>query len=490
MRHPWTFAILALALLSFVLQFTMVSVALPDLLDDLDAPLRWGGWALSAFLVTQIVSMSFAGRLVERYGAVAIFRGGVVGFALVSLLCAVAPTFAIFLAARALQGAFGGMIMPSGQAILGDLHDDRDRSKVMGLFASIMPFGAVLGPFVGGVIVEAAGWRWTFVASLPLILLVVVGARAVFPANRPAIAPAPLDGRGALLMLAFIPALVLALTELGLREATPSVLLVGGGFGVAAVALVLLVWHERRVEHPMLDVELFRRSEFLALNALAFLFGLAWMGVFAIMPLYVQAAYGMGPVETGTLMGPRSLAMVAVSTSAAILVRRTGFRVPLAVGLVGLSACLGLISLGLEDPGVLGVSFSTFWWLMVVITTAGLFFGFSNPAMNSAGMDLEPRKIASIAGLRGTSMMLGGTIGISLVVMSGARSEDVGAGMERMFTALAVVLLLALVAVRRVPARPGSPPDAPAAVGAVDEAAPDRARPASATVAPSTEPPR
>jgi EmrB/QacA subfamily drug resistance transporter len=483
MRHPWTFAVLALALLSFVLQFMMVSVALPDLLEDLGAPLRWGGWALSAFLVTQIVAMSFAGRLVERYGAVAVFRAGVVGFGLVSLLCAVAPTFATFLAARALQGAAGGMIMPAGQAILGDLHDARDRSKVMGLFASIMPFGAVIGPFVGGVIVEAAGWRWTFVASLPLVLLVVLAARRVLPANRPAAAPAPLDGRGALLLLAFIPALVLALTELGLRDATPSVTLVGGGLGVAAAALVLLVWHERRVEHPMVDVDLFRRGEFLALNVLAFLFGLAWMGVFAIMPLYVQAAYGMGPVEVGTLMGPRSLAMVAVSTGAAILVRSTGFRVPFAVGLVGLSACLGLISLGLEDPRVLGVTFSTFWWLMVVITAAGLFFGFANPALVSAGMDLEPGKIASIAGLRGTALMLGGTIGISLVVMAGARSADVGAGMERMFSALALALLLALVVVGRVPARPGSPGDATALDGA-DAASPARAASAPAVVQP------
>src|SRR5690606_28706230 len=106
-------------------------------------------------------------------------------------------------------------------------------------------------------------------------------------------------------------------------------------------------------------------------------------------------------------------------------------------------------------PRILGIQFSSFWWLMFLISLAGLFFGFSNPAMNSAGMDLLPQKIASIAGMRGTFMMLGGTIGISLVIMSGSRAADVGAGMERMFLILSTILLVALVAVRRVPARPG-----------------------------------
>lgn len=459
MRHPWTFAVLAAALLAFVLQFSMVSVALPDLLDDLNAPLRWGGWALTAFLVTQVVTMSFAGRLAERFGAVEVFRFGVAGFAVCSLICAVAPNFIVFIAARALQGAFGGVIMPAGQAILGDLHGDEDRSKILGLFASFMPFGAVVGPFFGGVIVEAADWRWTFVVSVPLILVSFVGLRFVMPSARRVRARPPLDGRGALLMLLFIPALILALTELGLREATPNPAIYGTGFAVAAAALLFLVWHEQRVEHPMFDLEVLKRRDFFVLNALAFLFGLAWMGVFAILPLYVQAAYDMGPTESGALMGPRALAMAVVSTVAAVVIRATGFRVPLIVGLAGLSICLGLIGVGLDDPRILGVQFSTFWWLMLLITTAGMFFGFSNPAMNSSGMDLLPHKIASIAGMRGTFMMLGGTIGISLVVMSGSRAEEVGAGMERMFLILATILFVAVVAVRWTPARPGSGPD-------------------------------
>ena len=439
-----------------MLQFSMVSVALQDLLDDLGAPLRWGGWALTAFLVTQVVTMSFAGRLAERFGAVEVFRFGVAGFAVCSLICAVAPNFAIFLAARALQGAFGGVIMPAGQAILGDLHGEHERSKVLGLFASFMPFGAVVGPFLGGIIVDIADWRWTFVLSLPLMAVTLIGLRIVLPSPTSVRTRLPLDTRGAALMLIFIPSLILALTELGLRDATPNPAIYGGGFAVAAVALLLLVWHEQRSPHPMLDLEVLKRRDFFALNALAFLFGLAWMGVFAILPIYVQAAYGMGATESGALMGPRAMAMAVVSTGAAMIIRSTGFRVPLVVGLAGLSICLGLIGFGLEDPRVLGISFSTFWWLMLLITVTGTFFGFSNPAMNSAGMDLLPHKIASIAGMRGTFMMLGGTIGISLVVMSGARAEDVGSGMERMFLVLSTILFVALVAIRWVPARPGA----------------------------------
>lgn len=454
LAHPKTFAVLSAALLTFIMQFAMVSVSLNDIIEDLDAPLRWGGWTLTAFLVTQIMSMSLSGRLVERYGATPIFLLGMAGFGVASLACAVAPTFATFIAARAIQGLAGGAIMPSGQAVLGQLHGERDRARAIGLFSSIMPFGAVLGPFLGGLIVEAAGWRWTFAISVPISLVVLLLARAVLPRDGVR-TPVRLDIVGSLLLVIAVPALILALTEIGQREVEPDMRLVVGGFVVALITIAVLLRYETKVRAPILDLALLRQAPFLSMTSLAFLFGLAWMGVFTLLPLYVQEAYNMAPAESGALMGPRALVMVLVSSSASFLLARTGFRPPLVLGLVGMGAMLFLLSLGLENPSLLGIGFSSFWWLMLVITTAGFFFGFSNPALNTAGVDLAPHKIATIAGTRGMFMMLGGTIGISLVVMSGSRAAEVSVGMERMFLGLSIVLVLATLLARWAPTHPG-----------------------------------
>ena len=345
--------------------------------------------------------------------------------------------------------------MPAGQALLGSLYGEDRRSQVLGLFSSIMPFGAVLGPVLGGIIVETLGWRWTFGVSAPAAVLIVVAGQMFLPSagERRAV---PIDFRGALLLFVLVPALVLALTELGLRDATPDPRLVVGGFATAAVMLVVLLRHELRIEHPILDLEVLRYTPILAANGLSFLFGIAWMGVFALLPFYVQEAYNMAPAESGALVGPRSVVMIIVSSTASLLIMRTGFRFPLAFGLAGVAGSLGLLSLGLVDPTLLGVSIPSFWWLLAVVTSAGFFFGFANPALSTAGVDIAPDRIATIAGSRGMFMMLGGTIGISLVVMAGARASTIAQGFEAMYLVMAVVLVAATVLTRWVPARPGA----------------------------------
>lgn len=454
MRRIRIVVILAAALLMFTTQFSMISVALQDIIDDLNAPLRWGGWALTAFLVAQVVSMSATGRLVERYGATNVFIAGVAGFGAASLACALSPSFTTFLLSRGIQGLAGGALIPSSQAILGSMYDENERTRVLGLFMSIMPFGAVAGPFAGGLIVEAVGWRWTFGLSVPIAAILLVGSFLQLPKFRPTRA-ARVDIVGAVLLLVAVTTLMLALTELGIEDEPANPVIIFGSLGATAVMVAILIWHQLRIPTPILDLPLLRKPAFLASNSLAFLFGMAWMGVFVVLPLYIQEAYDMEPTETGALMGPRALAMMVVSFAGALLLRTVGFRIPLYVGLIGIGVVLGGLSLGLEDPSILGIRIPSYWWLMIQITSAGFFFGFASPALNTAGIDLDPDKIATIAGMRSTLMMLGGTIGISLVVMSGSRAAETALGMERMFLGLCVALIGAILVVRWIPSAPG-----------------------------------
>src|SRR5690606_21486097 len=134
------------------------------------------------------------------------------------------------------QGLCGGALLPAGQAVLADLYDEEDRARIIGIFSSIMPFGSVAGPFLGGIIVEAAGWRWTFLVGVPIMAAVLIASRFVLQDDGRRLR-SPIDYGGGLLLLLLIPSMVLALAELGQREASPNMVLVVGGATVAIAAL-------------------------------------------------------------------------------------------------------------------------------------------------------------------------------------------------------------------------------------------------------------
>ncbi|MGE0228127.1 MAG: MFS transporter [Dehalococcoidia bacterium] len=447
-RHV-IFALLSLSLLTFIMQFGMVSVALGQLTDDLAAPLRWSGWVLTIFMVGQVIAMPVAGRLAERFGARLVFSGGLAIFAAASLVCALAPNVYVLIAARIAQGAAGGGLMPAGVSLIGEAYG-AGRARAIGFFSSLIPFGAVLGPVLGGVIVDHVGWRWTFGLSVPMGLAGCAAGFALLPVGhrRPL---QRIDVLGVLLIALTVIALVFALTELGRRDATPDYRLISAAAGVFVVSLVILVLHEVRTPAPVVDLDLLRRWEFASSNALAFCFGIAWIGVTSLIPLFAQNVYEMSAGESGALIGPRSAVMVVASGLATWALPRTGLRKPLAFGLVGSALMIGLLGRGLHDPEILGLTISSFWWSLVVIGAAGAFFGFANPSMNNAALELAPDRIAAITGLRGMFSSLGGAIGIAIGVLIASRASDTGSGLQLAFMVFAVVLAASALFVLGVP---------------------------------------
>ncbi len=143
--------------------------------------------------------------------------------------------------------------------------------------------------------------------------------------------------------------------------------------------------------------------------------------------------------------------MVTVSALSAYALPRTGFRKPLVAGLIGLSVSLVIIAMSIKEPRIAGVVLPNFYWLLLLVGSAGIFFDFANPSMNNAGLELEPDPIASIAGLRGMFQNLGGTLGISLVVLIASRAETTAAGMQDAFRVLAMIVLASTIFVLKVP---------------------------------------
>lgn len=452
-RHL-VFIVAAAAMLIFSLQFSMVSVAFPELSADLNAPLRWTGWVLTIFMVGQVVSLPVCGRLAERFGRRNVFATGLAAFALASTACALSPNVYVLIAARAAQGLAGGSLMPSAMGLIGEAFME-NRTRPIGFLGAIIPAGGIVGPTLGGVIVDHLGWRWTFGLNLPLAALVLVAIFLVTPAGGGRRLPGRFDFAGVGLLAVAATSLIFGLTELGRTDHSPSMPIVGASFAVALVAGAVLVRHELRTPQPVFDLELFCRREFVCANALAFLFGAGLFGIFALIPFYVATVYDFSASQSGAVVTPRAIALVISSAITAAVLPYIGYRRPIFVGMMGFAATLFLLSLSLERPSILGIELSNFAWVTSVVACAGIAFGFVNPALSNANLHLAPDRITAIAGLRQMFQSLGGSIGISLIVLASSRASSPAQGLEWSFAVLALVVVLAsgfLIGIRDAPA--------------------------------------
>lgn len=446
-------AVLSASMLIYAMQFTTIAVALGDLIDDLDAPIRWSGWVLTVFMLGQVVSQPVAGRLAERLGGRPVFLFGLAGFVVASLACTIAPNILVLIIARAAQGIAGGAFAPAAMGIVADAWGE-ERARPIGLVTAFTPIGTVIGPALGGGIVELIGWRGIFAVNVPLGVVGLVAALIVLPraeVRHPA--RGRFDWSGLLLLTAATSALIFALNELSRSEGT-SALLVVAGFATAVGTGALLLVRESRVPEPVVALDLIRRAPFAAANGVAFCYGAALFSIASFIPLYAREAYGMSDGVAGLLVTPRAVLVVTISAVASMLLPRTGYRVLLFGGLAGFSATLFLLSLGLHRPGLGGIEISDFVWLSAISAAAGLFIGALNPAMNNLAIHLEPTRIPTIVGLRSMFQTIGGMCGIALTVLVAARADTTGAGLEIAFAGFGVLVLATLLLVFPIPELP------------------------------------
>jgi EmrB/QacA subfamily drug resistance transporter len=454
------FGIVSLGMLLASMQGSMIGVAFDDIGKGLNAPDRWVGWVIGIFTLSQAVSMPIAGKLSDELGRRTIFVAGIAGFLLASVACAASPNIYVLIAARFVQGLAGGSLLPSAYGIIGDAFDPESRAQAIGMMSSIFPIGGILGPNIGGVIVEHLGWRWTFLVNLPLGLLVVVFAMVMMQGSTTR-QRRSIDFMGAALLSLAVTFLLYALNELSQTgHVHPGVVVAS-----MVAALATGYWflrHESKTGEPILELQLLRRREFAFMNTLNFFYGLVIFGLFTFIPLYAQAGYDMSKSASGVLLTPRALAMIVASSLAAMLLPRTGYRKPIVVGMVGMAATLLLMSRGIHDPEIAGIHISNFAYLSAAAGLSGFFFGVSGPAANNAAIELAPDRIAAITGLRGMFRSIGGSIGTSLVtlVMSHAATRE--EGLETVFMGLAVGAVLVSFLVIGIPDRAGRRLEVPA----------------------------
>ena len=333
-RGRWVLAAAVLGSSMAMLDGTVVNVALPTIGRDLGTSLAGLQWTVTAYTLTLAGLILLGGSLGDRLGRRRVFLVGVVWFALASALCGVSPGIGVLIAARALQGIGGALLTPGSLAIIQATFFPGDRPRAIGAWSGLGGVAAAIGPFLGGWIVGAIGWRWIFLLNLPLAAAVVVVAARHVPESRDPTASGRFDVAGAVLAALTLAGITDALIEApahGIARAA-----VTGAAGVAAGAAFVLL--ERRRGRPgartapMLPLDVFASRQFTAVNVVTFLVYGALGGTLFLLVLDLQVVVGFSPLAAGVSLLPSTLLMLALSSRAGALAQRIGPRPMMTAG--------------------------------------------------------------------------------------------------------------------------------------------------------------
>lgn len=384
---------------------TSVNVALPTLVSALGTDFAVVQWVLLSYLLVTSALLPVVGRLADAFGKRRLFLSGFAVFALGSLLCGFADGAAALIALRGLQGIGSAVLTALGLAIVTDVFPAGERGRALGVNGAVLSAGIVVGPTVGGLLIDALSWRWVFWMGVPvglagLLLAWWVVPRGVRERER------GFDLLGATDLVVVLTALSLALT-LGQRRGflDPSVLAL---FGVTALAGLLFPIIERRAQAPVLEPALLRNRELTVGLATGLATFVSIAGTIFLMPFYLERVLGYGPREVGLLMSAVPIVLVVAAPLAGIVSDRIGERPVTVVG-------LALLLIGYLAVGTLGQETTAVGYLLRFLPV-GLGMGVFQTPNNSGVMGAVPRHRSGVAsGLLALTRTLGQTAGIAVL---------------------------------------------------------------------------
>jgi len=326
----WVVAATVLGSGMAALDATVVGIALPAIGRDFHASVASLQWVVDAYTLTLAGLLLLGGTLGDSYGRRKVFQIGIVWFAVASLLCGVAPSIGVLIAARALQGVGGALLTPGSLAILQASFAEDDRMAAIGAWSGLGGVATAIGPFLGGYLIGAVSWRLVFFINLPVAVAVVaIAARHVPETKAPGPAP-KLDVRGAACISGALAGITYGLIEASSAGWTSTSVLVP--LAVGAVLLGLFIMVEDKEPQPMLPLGVFRSRQFTAANAVTFVVYAALGGLLFLVPVVLQVSHGYSPLAAGAALLPVTLIMLLLSSRSGALAARIGPRLQMSVG--------------------------------------------------------------------------------------------------------------------------------------------------------------
>ncbi|ATI36098.1 MFS transporter [Rhodococcus sp. H-CA8f] len=441
-RRRWgILAICCTSLFVVGLDTTIVNVALPAIGEGFGVGTVGLEWIVNAYTLVLASLLISSGALADRFGRRRIFQIGLVVFGVASIVCALAPSVGVLIAARFAQGVGGSMLSPVALAIVVNvMTDPKERAKAIGVWAAVFGLSMAAGPIVGGVLIESFGWRSVFWINVPVIAVVLVLTAVFVPQSR-AEQPRRLDLPGQVLLMVVVGGSVALLIE-GPRIGWLASGAIAGYVAVAA-ALAAFVRVESRKSEPLMDPSLFRHRPFTGAVLGAIVVFVALNATLLLGTFYLQQAREMTPAAAGAMTLPMAVAATICAPLSGILVGRFGARLPLLIA-GSFTALGGLCLVSLDNS----TGTST---LLVAYLFLGIGFGFSNAPITNTAVNGLPRSQAGLAGgITSSARQFGAALGVALAggMIAGSAQSDIAeasrAGWILVVACGLVVLVIAL----------------------------------------------
>ncbi|HTK10029.1 MAG TPA: MDR family MFS transporter [Ktedonobacteraceae bacterium] len=387
------------------LDTTIVGTALPSIVGKLGGITLYS-WIFSVYLLTSTVTIPIYGKLADIYGRKPLFLFGSLLFLLGSIACGAAQNMEQLILFRAIQGLGAGAVQPIVLTIIGDIFSLEERSRVQGLFSAVWGLSSIIGPAIGGVIVDSLSWRWVFYINIPFGLISVILLTISLHENVER-KKHQLDYAGTLLLSGAIVALLFAVMQGGISWAwisLPSLALFAG----MIVLFWLFIVVEKRVSEPILPLTLFE-NRIISLSSIGgFILGVTLFGITSYIPLFVQGVKGGSATSAGIALGPFLLLWAMTSAVGGKVVIRYGYRVTAAVGAI--VSTLGLLMVMLFRPE------TGSWFVVIAMALVGAGLGFLSLTYIISVQNAVPWNLRGVA-TASTQFFrtIGGTIGVAIM---------------------------------------------------------------------------
>ena len=397
---------LFLALFFSSLDQTVVGTAMPRIIGELGG-LSIMTWVTTSYMLTSTTAVPIAGKLADLYGRRIIYVTGITIFIVGSALCGISSTMTQLIVFRGIQGIGGGIMMPLAMTIVGDIFPPEERGKWQGFMGALFGLSSVVGPTIGGWIVDYSSWQWVFYINLPIGIVAAFTIYLGLRGEKRLTEKVIIDYAGAISLITGTVSLLLGLNLGGTEYAWLSWQILSL-IGVSLLSWLFFISAEKKAADPVLSLDLFKNKIFAITNIVGFLMGVGMFGALMFLPLFLQGVIGISATDSGNTMIPMMFAMVLTSIIGGRIVTKVSFRTMFASGMSIMALAFYLLSTMMVDT----TQFTAILYIILLGLGMGLIMPTVTIAVQSA-FPAEQRGVATSATQFFRS--IGGTIGMTVL---------------------------------------------------------------------------